>query len=256
MPATEQALLKRIRSGGTVTSDSQMSPGYKGEAIRLMTIFVDTEMAWAAGYADYINRAPGMRERVIAAQVVSEKLGHAEIVLKLMEPFGVRPGLYIRSHAWTARLDRNLDLGTRRVGDDKRLNVLHYPYQGWMDAVASNLLLGYSAPVHLTELATCSYAPLAKAMTAIVKRETEHAKLAERGLAQAIDREGTAPAQVAVAYWYPRVAATFGGIASERYALYRRYGLRHRDNATLLAKWQATVGARLKKLGLKVPKRA
>jgi 1,2-phenylacetyl-CoA epoxidase catalytic subunit len=256
MPAKEKDLLKRTGAGRKITSEAQMSPAYRGEVTRLMTIFVDTELAWAAGYADYINQAPGMRERVVTAQVVTEKLGHAETVMGLLEPFGVKPGLYIRAHAWTARLDRNVDLGNRRVGDDKRLNALHYPCQGWTDALTSHLLLGLSAPIHLGELASCSYAPLAKAMKAIVTNEAKHAKLAERGLKQAIEREGSsAAAQVAVDYWYPRVAATFGVIGSERYALYRRYGLRKRTNAQLLAKWQDTVASRLKALKLKAPKR-
>lgn len=257
MSVTDDALVKRIAARKPIGGEAQMSAGYRGEVIRLMTIFVDTELAWAAGYADYINRAPGMRERVVAARVVTEKLGHAETVLTLLEPFGLKPGLYIRSHAWSARLDRNVALGNRRVGDDKRLNVLHYPYEGWTDAVVSNLLLGYSTPIHLSELAAASYTPLAKAMKPIVRRETEHARLAERGLAQAVERDGSpAAAQVAVAYWYPKVAATFGVLGSERYTLYRSYGLRRHTNAELLAQWKAAVAKPLKKLGLKAPRGA
>ena len=256
MPATEQALLKRIKARKQITAEAQMSPGYRGEVIRLMTIFVDTELAWAAGYADYINHAPGMRERVVAAQVVSEKLGHAETVMSLLEPFYLKPGLYIRSHAWAARLDRNVELDNRHLGDDKRLNVLHYPLQGWTDAVVMNMLFGWSTPIHLGELSACSYAPLAKAMQAIVKTEASHAQLAERGLRQAIAREGsTAAAQVSVDYWYRRVAATFGGLASERYSLYKNYGLRRATNAQLLKKWSTQVDAKLRKLSLKPPRK-
>jgi ring-1,2-phenylacetyl-CoA epoxidase subunit PaaA len=255
MAVKEQDLLKRTGAGRAVTAPSQMSPAYRGEVTRLMTIFVDTELAWAAGYADYINEAPGIRERVVAAQVVREKLGHAEAILALLEPFYVRPGLYVRSHAWSARLDRNVDLGNRRIGDDKRLNVLHCPNQGWTDAVVANLLIGISAPVHLGELAGCSYAPLAKAMKTIVKSEAEHARLAEKGVKQAIEREGsTAAAQVSVNYWYPRVAATFGVIGSERFRLYKSYRLRRHTNAELLARWKSAAAQRLKALKLKAPK--
>ncbi|MBL6958362.1 MAG: phenylacetate-CoA oxygenase subunit PaaI [Rhodospirillales bacterium] len=254
MPADEKGLLKTIKSGRKISNPDKMTPGYRGEVIRLMTIFVDTELAWAAGYADSINRAPGMRERVVAAQIAAEKLGHAEQGMSLLEAFGVNPGLYIRSHAWTARLDRTLDLRNRQVGDDKRLNVLHYPLEGWTDAVVMNFLLGEATVIHLGELAACSYAPLARAMTAIVKRETGHAESAEKGVKQAIGRDATpAAAQVAVDYWYPRVGATFGRIDSDRLKLYQGYGLRKCSNAQLLKTWERAVARKLKRLKLKAP---
>lgn len=250
----DDALLAHIDKGERVTADTPLSPTYRGEVMRLMTIFVDTELAWAAGYADFINRAPGMRERVVAARIVAEKLAHAERVLSLQEAFGVKPELYIREHAWTARLDRNVDLGTRRVGDDKRLNVLHYPLEGWTDAVVMNALMGPATVLHLTELAQASYAPLSDTMAAIVEREAEHAHLAEKGVAQAVQRQGRAAPQAAVDYWYPKMAATFGKLDSDRFDLYARYGLRRATNAELLALWQADAKALIDRLGLQVPK--
>lgn len=249
----DDALVARIQSGETLTADDALSPAYRGEVMRLMTIFVDTEMAWAAGYADFINRAPGMRERVVAARIVAEKLAHSETVLELLMAFGVRPELYVREHAWTARLDRNVRLGTRRVGDDKRLNVLHYPLEGWTDAVVMNALMGPATVLHLTELAGASYGPLAGAIGAIVEREKEHARLAETGVAQSVERQGTGPAQTAVDYWHPRVADSFGRIDSGRFEQYHRYGLRKATNAELLARWSADVDALLGRLGLRVP---
>lgn len=249
----DETLLKRIENGETITADDDLPPAYRGAVMRLMTIFVDTELAWAAGYADYINRAPGMRERVVTANIVAQKLDHAERVLALQTPFGVRPELYIREHAWTARLDRNIRLETRRVGDDKRLNVLHYPMEGWTDAVVMNALMAAATVLHLTELAGASYAPLADTMSLIVEREIEHAGLAEKGVAQAIERQGIAPAQIAVDYWYPRIADTFGRLDSDRFEQYQKSGLRKATNADMLALWQADAGALLGRLGLQVP---
>ena len=251
--AADDALMARIEKGEKIAGGEDLAPAYRGEVTRLMSIFVDTEIAWAAGYADYINRAPGMRERVVTARIVAEKLDHAERVLALLAVFGVRPELYIREHAWTARLDRNVRLGARRVGDDKRLNVLHYPQEGWTDAVVMNSLMGPATVLHLTELAGASYAPLAEAMGTIVEREAEHAKLAEKGLAQAVERQGAASAQAAVDYWYPRVADSFGRLDSDRYDQYRRYGLRKATNAELLALWQEDARGMLKRVGLAGP---
>jgi len=253
MPASDEDLKARIAAGERLGPDDALSPGYRGEVVRLMTIFVDSELAWAAGYADHINRAPGMRERVVTARIVAEKLGHSEQVMALLEPFGVKPELYIRSHAWTARLDRNTNIGNRRIGEDKRLNVLHYPLEGWTDAVTMNALFGATTVVHLGELANCSFAPLADAMSEIVRHEGEHAALGVNGLRQAIERQGRAAAQVAVDYWYPRVADTFGVVGSERYPLYKAYGLRQHTNAELLGMWEAAVAPWLAELKLAAP---
>jgi ring-1,2-phenylacetyl-CoA epoxidase subunit PaaA len=253
MAADEKTLLETIAGGGRITELDDMTPAYRGEVTRLMTIFVDTELAWAAGYADSINKAPGMRERVVAATIVAEKLGHAETVIGLLEVFGVHPELYIRSHAWTGRLDRNVDLGTRKVGEDKRLNVLHYPLEGWTDAVTMNALFGTATVLHLSELAGASYAPLADAMGAIIEREKGHAAQAVKGLEQAVERGAGATAQASVDYWYGRIGATFGRIESERFELYQKFGLRRHTNADLLAQRAGEVAPILQRLNLAIP---
>lgn len=250
MSMTEQALIEAISKGEPIVGTTELLPAYRGEVLRLMTIFVDTELAWAAGYADFINRAPGIRERVVTSRIVAEKLAHVQKVMSVLETFGVQEETYTRIHSWTARLDRNVDLGNRRVGDDKRLNVLHYPLEGWMDAVAMNALMGPATVIHLTELANASYGPLADAMKPVVEKEAEHAQLAEKGFAQATERQGRAAAQVAVDYWYPKVAATFGKIDSQRFEMYKSYGLRQHTNAQLLETWTAQIQAMLGRFGL------
>jgi ring-1,2-phenylacetyl-CoA epoxidase subunit PaaA len=65
------------------------------------------------------------------------------------------------------------------------------------------------------------------------------------------DEQGRASAKTSVAYWYPRVAASFGHSGSARFETLSRFGLRHTPNETLLADWQAEVDAQLSALGLK-----
>ena len=254
MANDDAELIAYIASGGKLDAESELPRGYRGELLRLMTIFVDSELAGAAGFADLINRAPGMRERALAAHIVAEKLDHAETVLTLMERFGVNTTLYVREHAWDARLNRDIDLGNRRVGGDKRLNVLHYPLEGWIDAVAMNLLMGTATSFQIAEFLGCSYQPLADAMVGIVETERHHAQYGESGTAQSIERGGKAQAQASIDYWYPRVAATFGRLDSDRFDMYRQYGLRKHDNAALRRMWDDDIAARLKRLGLTVPK--
>ncbi len=257
MGSDDADLIARIGQGRKLGADDELPAGYRAELLRLMVVFVDSELAGAAGFAERINTAPGIRERAAAARIVSDKFAHAEAVLELMKRFGVDPQLYVRSHAWQARLDRALDLGNRRLGGDKRLNVFHYPLEGWVDAVAMNMLMGRASAIQLGDLLECSYQPLGAALRSIVLGEIAHARLGEAGLKRAIERDRAALAAAAsVAYWYPRVAATFGRSESERFELYRKYGLRQHANGELLARWEAEIGERLAALGLAAPRAA
>lgn len=254
MAKTESDVIETVKNGGTFSAASEVSPGYRGELMRLMAVFVDSELAGAAGFVPFINSAPGLKERIIAARVVSEKYGHAEKVLRLMEEFGVQPELYVRSHCWWSRLDRSVDLGVRRAASDKRLNVFHYPLEGWMDAVTLNMLMGTASAVQLSELKDCSYLPLAQVMGDIATVEKQHATWGIEGLRQAIERSHDhRAAQASVDYWFPRVVATFGRLDSANAGQYQRYALRTTGSAERLNRWVGEISGVLKSLGLTTP---
>ncbi len=263
MQKQDTSFLERIAAGSKIESprgDSlrcagePVPTGYRSELMRLVVVFADSELAGAAGFCPFVNRGPGLRERIVAAKIVTEKYVHAEMALTLLKPFGVNPMLYVRSHAWDSRLDRHIDLGTRRIGGDKRLNVFHYPLEGWEDAVVFNMLMGAATAIQLAEMAQSSYAPLAEAITQILPREREHAQLGETGVRQAIEQSNsTAAVQAAVNYWHPRVAATFGRVDSDHASIYIQYGLRRRSSAEMLKDWKAQSAAALKRLGLSIP---
>jgi 1,2-phenylacetyl-CoA epoxidase catalytic subunit len=255
MPMSDdQSLLQYIAGGGRLSSPDNASARYRAELLRLMAVFVDSEMAGASGFADCINLAPGLKERMIAARIVLEKFTHAEQVLALMAAFGTHTTQYVAAHPWPARLDRSIDLGSRRVGGDMRLNVFHYPLQGWIDALMLNLLMGGATLIQLDELSRCSYQPLADTLREILPVEKRHAELGAAGvrvvLARGHDRTAL---QAAVNYWYPRVAATFGRAGSDHFEICRQYGLRRRSNEELLANWQTDFSATLTELDLQIP---
>jgi len=251
MHDNDRALVERIKGGGTIGGPDDVTPGYRTELMRLMVVLVDSELAGAAGFADLVNAAPTLEDRVLAARMVSEKYAHASQVLALLEPFGVKPDLYLAEHAWAGRVDRSANLGTRRIGGDKRLNVFHYPLDGWLDALVFEILMGSASVTQLSDQAESSYAPFAEALTDVIAGEERHARRGEAALAGVIERSGRlARPQAAVDYWWPRVAASFGRGNSERLDLYRAYGLRKRSNADLLEAWQAEIGPRLSKMGL------
>ena len=243
-----------LAGGGKLSAPDNAPPRYRGELMRLMAVFVDSEMAGASGFADCINLAPGVKERIIAARIVLEKFSHAEKVLALLAQFGANTAQYVGAHPWAARHDRSTDFGTRRIGGDLRLNVFHYPIQGWVDAIVLNFLMGRASVVQIDELAGCSYQPFADAMTQILPIELRHAELGEEGLRRVL-AAGHDPtdAQASVNYWYSRVAATFGRAVSDHWEIGRRFGLRQTPKAELLARWQANVAPTLAELGLAVP---
>jgi 1,2-phenylacetyl-CoA epoxidase catalytic subunit len=250
----EEGLVGFVSGGGRLSAPDNATPRYRAELMRLMAIFVDSEMAGAAGFADCINLAPGLPERITATKIVLEKLDHADRVLRLMEAFGANTSHYVSAHPWSARLDRSADLKARRIDGDMRLNVFHYPIYGWVDAVVMNLLMGRATVVQLDELAGGSYQPLADAFTAILPVETRHAELGEAGLRSAL-RKGHDPidAQASINYWYPRVVETFGRNPSDHFEVHRRYGLRRRNRDELVSRWRQAVDPVLRELDLGVP---
>jgi 1,2-phenylacetyl-CoA epoxidase catalytic subunit len=233
-----------LARGGKLTTPENAPPRYRGELMRLMATFIDSELAGAAGFADVINDGPGIKERIAAARIVLEKLDHAERVLDIMAEFGADRARYFGQHPWAERLPRDADIGATRAGGDMRLSVFHYPLQGWTDAVVMNVLMGKATVIQLDEFGAVSYQPLGEAFRAVLPRERRHMELGLEGLRRILEDPAARPAvESAFAYWTPRVAASFGTAASARFDAQRRFGLRRRPNESLLADWQAEIAA-------------
>ncbi len=247
--AETMPLADYLAQGGKLTSPENVPPRYRGELLRLMSSFVDSELAGSAGFAAAINWAPGIKERIAASRITLEKADHAERVLDLMEGFGTDKARYTQSHDWAARGPREAVLDPRRHGSDMRLSVFHYPLTGWTDAVVMNVLMG-SATVHaVSELASGSYQPLGEVLREILPRERRHMELGLEGLAKILP-EKRDEARASVQYWLPRVAETFGPAQSERLERLKAMGLRQTDNETLRQRWGAEIGATLASLQL------
>ena len=252
---SEQMSIERyLAAGGVLTSPDNATPRYRAELMKLMATFVDSELAGAAGFADIINQAPGIKERIAAAKIVLEKNDHAFRVLKLMGEFGANTEQYATHHPWTARLDRTADIGATRSDHDMRLAVFNYPLEGWTDAVTMNLLMGRAVTVQLAELQMVSYQPLAEQFRSIAPREARHAELAEEGLRSLLsDGETRTAVQAAIDYWWPRVGASFGTSESSKFEFLKTFGLRKTPNVELRTRWEAEAQSILEELGLKHP---
>ena len=240
-----------LAQGGVLTNPVNVPARYRGELLRLMASFVDSELAGAAGFAGTVNDAPAIRSRIAAARMVQEKLENAARVLSVMSEFGASTDRYENAHDWAARAPRDAEIGAARQGGDMRLSVFHYPLQGWVDAVTMNVLMGLAAGIQMRDLTRVSYAPLAEVFREIAPREARHTAIGVAGLKQVVATpEGRARVQAALDYWRPRVAATFGTAGSARFDMLKRMGLRHSRNEDLLSAWEAEVARTLAPLGL------
>ncbi|WP_319413687.1 Phenylacetic acid catabolic protein [uncultured Cohaesibacter sp.] len=241
-----------LAKGGKLTSPDNVPPRYRAELLRMMSSFVDSELAGSAGFADAINWAPGISQRIAASRIVLEKAANAEKVLDLMKDFGTDKALYNRAHDWAARQPREASIDPRRQGADMRLSVFHSPLAGWTDACVMNLLMGLATGIQLRELAQISYIPFAEVIREIAPVEARHKDLGLIGLEDiCASEEGRAEAARSVDYWLPRVAATFGAAESERFARLHRMGLRHSSNQALLDEWTSLAQTQLAALKLR-----
>ena len=241
-----------LAQGGVLSAPDNVPARYRGELLRLMSSFVDSELAGSAGFADSINYAPGIKERIAASRITLEKADHAERVLNIMGDFGTDTARYQAAHDWAARLPRHgLPDSAERMGSDMRLSVFHYPLESWADAVVMNVLMGLATGVQLAEFSRVSYGPLAEVFRDIAPREARHAELGLEGLERiSATPDGRAAAKAAIAYWRPRVAASFGAANSARYDTQARFGLRHTPNAVMQAEWEQQVAEKLGALDL------
>jgi 1,2-phenylacetyl-CoA epoxidase catalytic subunit len=239
-----------LAEGGRLTHPANVPPRYRGEVMKMMSTFVDSELAGAAGFAEVINAAPGIKARIAAAKIVLEKTDHADRVLRLMAEFGADTDRYVTHHPWTDRLAREADIGARRNGHDMRLSVLNYPLNGWLDAVAMNCVTGHAVVVQIEDMTRVSYQPLAEALREVLPRERRHVELAEEGLRLLVQDGAADTIRDSVAYWRPRAAAVFGDPSPERMAQLSAWGLRHRSAAELRAEWSRRLDAGLARIGL------
>ena len=66
-----------LEQGGVLTSPTNAPARYRGELMRIMASFVDSELAGSAGFANVINDAQGIKER-IAMDI--ERYGDVKVV--------------------------------------------------------------------------------------------------------------------------------------------------------------------------------
>ncbi len=224
----------------------------RNELVRLMKVYVDSELSSAAGFVSVINRAPGLRERMIATRVVHEKFQCADKVLKILADFGIDPDTFSGKPSLLEWRDRDAEVEPFFVGD-MRMSALNYPVTGWTDAATMNFLMGQAALLHLEEYSRVFYQPLAEVFSENVPTEEHHVSQAREGLTRLMTCGERDVIQASLTYWWPRVLLSFPPIKPPKFQHLRRVGLRFRTNETLRKIWATETRSFLDRMRLDAP---
>jgi ring-1,2-phenylacetyl-CoA epoxidase subunit PaaA len=249
-------LLARIARGERIESAEEMTGEYREHLVHLMTMQADSELAGGYGYVPWITKAPGVEEKHVVAQIVKDEIRHATVMYGLLADLGVDVESHVQAHddAFTMRIEADADIGTRRISADKRVNIFYYPIDTWADFVFFNFCMDRGAGHQLEDVRRCSYGPWVRAIEGIFKEEKFHIRHGEYWVKRLAEDPATrGEAQTTFAKWYGRTMNIFGRPGSAKNAVYRKYGLKLRDNDEVRQAFATEVAGLCEKFGLAVP---
>jgi ring-1,2-phenylacetyl-CoA epoxidase subunit PaaA len=236
-----------------ITSAAEMTPEYRENLVHLMQMQADSELAGAYGYVPWIQKSPSIEETLTVAQIVKDEVRHARVLYRLLQELGENVQGYYESHNFNLRVNE-ADLGTQRAADDKRVNIFYYPIETWYDFIMFNFCMDRGAGHQLEDALDCSYKPWCDVMEGIFKEEAMHMAHGDHWVKKlAADPKTKGPAQEALDRWYPRTMNIFGRKGSKRNEVYRRLGLKKRDNDEVRQAFAAEIAAKCREYGLRVP---
>lgn len=249
----EQLLADRLGKGEKILSVDEMTEEYRHHLTNLMMMQADSELAGAYGYVPWIMKSPDIRETLVVSQIVKDEVRHARVMYRLLEGMGIDVDEYFKKHNFNLRVEE-ADIGTERLADDKRVNIFYYPINTWNDFIMFNFCMDRGAGHQLEDSLDCSYKPWCDTMEGIFKEETMHMAHGDQWVKRlASDPETKDDIQAALDVWYPRTMNIFGRRGSKKNAVYRRLGLKKRDNDDVRQSFAADIKKNCDAVGLEVP---
>ena len=249
----EKFLAEKLAKGEKIISMDEMTKEYREHLTHLMMMQADSELAGAYGYVPWIMKATDIAETLTVAQIVKDEVRHARVMYRLLEGMGLDVQKYYESHNFSLRVKEE-DLGTVRVADDKRVNIFYYPIETWYDFIMFNFCMDRGAGHQLEDAKDCSYQPWCDVMEGIFKEEAMHMAHGDawaKRLAQ--DPKTHDQTQLALNRWFPRTMNIFGRANSPKNKIYRKLGLKRRDNEEVRQAFALEVKQRCDEFGLTVP---
>jgi ring-1,2-phenylacetyl-CoA epoxidase subunit PaaA len=183
-----------------------------------------------------IALAPNPQAKWLTCRVAMEEYGHHVRFRQLGERLG------IPAAEMTPEVKRPL-------------SIFAFPLKTWEEFCVIKLLADLAEILQVEDLMQCSFLPLRNLARMTMPEETFHAQFGrDFCLELCRSEEGRARVQQAIDAYFPLLPAFFGESRSKNNALYRRYGIKRRENdemrADFLARARALVEGELK---LKLP---
>jgi len=249
----EERLQEKLAKGEQISSAEEMTEEYRENLVNLMMMQADSELAGAFGYVPWIMKSPSIQETYTVSQIVKDEVRHGHVMYRLLEQLGVDVQKYYEQHNFSLRVDKT-DIGTERVADDKRVNIFYYPINTWFDFIMFNFCMDRGAGHQLEDSLHCSYKPWADVMEGIFKEEAMHMAHGDWWVKKlAADPQTKDEAQEALNTWFPRTMNIFGRPNSPKNLIYRKLGIKKRDNEEVRQAFAAEIRSKCDQFGLKTP---
>jgi ring-1,2-phenylacetyl-CoA epoxidase subunit PaaA len=251
----EQAMMTKIEAGQPLEKPEEMTEEYKQHLMHLMLMQADSELSGGYGYVPWIMRAPTVEEKLVVVNIVKDEIRHAKAMYGLLADLGFDVQAHIEAQNLAFRLDKgDVSIGTERLTTDQRVNIFYYPIETWTDFIMFNFCMDRGAGHQLEEARTCSYGPWRRVVEGIFKEEVVHIGHGETWVRRlAADPATRDECQETLNKWYLRTMHIFGRPGSPRNALYRKLGLKRRDNEEVRQAFHEEVKAFCDDVGLTLP---
>ena len=215
----------------------------------------DSELAAAFGYVPWIKQAPTTEEMLAVANIVKDEVRHARAMYRLLEYLGIDVDSHVAKHDYTFRVDTKFDnLKNKQAAGDRRVNIFYYPIDTWADFIMFQFCMDRGAGHQLEDVRKSTYGPWKREIERIFKEKTMHVNHSDYWVKQmALDKTAKCKIQAGLNKWYPRTMNMFGKPKTHRNEIYRKYGLKQRDNDDVRSAFFDEVRLKCSELGLNLP---
>ncbi len=242
----EKRMWEKLQNGEAIETVDEMSDEYYDNLTNLMLQQADSELADAFGYVPWIMNAPTTEEKLAVANIVKDEVRHARAMYRLLTDIGVDAESHVAKHNYTLRVGLK--------ADDKRVNIFYYTIDTWADFIVFQFCMDRGAGHQLEDVRRSSYGPWRREIERIFKEETMHVSHGDFWVGKlAFDHSTRAKVQEALDTWYPRTMNIFGKPKTRHNTLYRKFGLKSRDNDEVRRGFADEVRLRCSECGLRLP---
>jgi ring-1,2-phenylacetyl-CoA epoxidase subunit PaaA len=237
---SDQEVRRHIQAGGLVENESEMSPEYKQELIRILTVSGDTELVSAPAYWHAAQKAPSTNAMVSALAIIQDELSHAHIAYHLLEDLGV---------------DKEWLIYERQPLQFKYPYAFDIELGSWYELVTANALYDQAGYCLLGDVFHhTSFAPWKRALAKVDKEESFHLRHGQNWMRRiAQSAEGREQLQKCVDWQFYLTIEWFGlPDTMKLHSGQLDYRLKGYTNDQLRQNWMRVVVPFLASIGIKV----